>query len=147
MRFRADAGEVETVIALEWIVVAPRQANLPALRIFDLLRFDVAGHAADALDDLLAASGVAPGGRWIPHTMRRLAEEIRDDRVNLGILKLDVLRALRCRDDCRIDHVSLIEKRRHARRRAEVVRLGDPAECPLRRRLLGDAVQIGTGPA
>src|SRR5207245_1428286 len=47
-------------------------------------------------------------------------------------------------DDVRIDHVPLIEERRHARGRAEVVRLRDPAERPLRRGLLGDAVQIWT---
>src|SRR4029079_11821079 len=57
----------------------------------------------------------------------------------------DVVRAFRGRRDVRVDHVALIEERRHARRGAEVVRLADPADGPLRRRPLGDAGEGGTG--
>ena len=147
VRLGADAGEVESVVALQRIVIASGQPVLAALLVLQPFAVDVAGHATHALHELLAPSRIAGARRRLPRAMARLAEEIGDQGVDLGILVPDVLLSLRSGHHARIDHVALIEEGRHPGRGAEIVRLGDPAERPLRRRLLGDAVEIGSRPA
>src|SRR6185295_7609580 len=80
---RADAGEVEAVIALQREIFTLCEANLTGLFVFDLLRVDMTTHAADAVDDLLAAASITCAG-LLPYATCRFIKEITDDGVNLS---------------------------------------------------------------
>ena len=141
IRFRSGADEVESDESLDRKVIAARDANLATLVADRVLR-NMASHAADTVDELHATSDVSRRS-GLPLPPRRDAEQITDDRLDLGVLFQHVLLALGG-VDVRAGHVPLIKRRRHARRRPECVGIGDPAGGPFRGRLLGNSGEVRT---
>ena len=154
MGLGSDATEVESEVALQRVVIATR-ATVPGRHrteagVGDLFfagfflhefAVDVAGQATDIRNDLLAAPHVTRPRR-LPDPMGGFGEQVGHQGVDFRVLILHVLGEIDRRHHPRIDHVPLIEERGHAGGGAEVVRLGDPADGPLRRGLLRDAIEV-----